>query len=71
MTELEFFTHPTIPDQCVAARHVFARAGQEIEMWIGVGANGRMEGSDDLVVRIGAKPNNFDELELMETLRAQ
>lgn len=68
---VEFFTHPTIPDQCVAARHVFARAAQDIEVWIGVGANGRMEGSDDLVARIGAKPDNFDELELMEALPSQ
>lgn len=71
MVEVEFFTHPTIPEQCVAARHVFARASQDIEVWIGVGANGRMEGSDDLVARIAAKPDNLDELKLMEALRSQ
>jgi len=68
LTEVEFFTHPTIPGQCAATRHVFARAGQRIEVWIGVGANGRMEGRDELLARIGAKPDNFDELELMEAL---
>ena len=68
LAEVEFFTHPTIPGQCAAARHVFARASQHIDMWIGVGADGRMEGRDELVARIGAGPDNLDELELMEAL---
>lgn len=48
LAEVEFFTHPTIPEQCAAVRHVFARTGQHIEVWIGVGAKGRMDGRDDL-----------------------
>lgn len=71
LAEVEFFTHPTIPDQCAAVRHVFVRASQHIEVWIGVGADGRMEGRDDLVARIGAKPDNLDELELMEALQGR
>ena len=63
--------HSTIPDQCVAEPHLFVRESEEIEVWIGVGANGRLEGSDDLVALVDVKPDNLDELELMETLRPQ
>jgi hypothetical protein len=71
LTKVEFFTHPTIPEQCAAVRHVFARASQHIELWIGVGAHGRMEGRDDLLALIGMKPDNRDELELMEVLKGR
>lgn len=66
---VELFTHWTIPDQCAAVRHHFTRNGKEIELWIGVGGNGRIEGKDDLIARVGEKPNNAQELQLLKVLR--
>lgn len=70
LAEVEFFTHPIISDQCVAARHLFVRANQEIEVWIGVGTNGRMGAGDDLLALVGGRPVNLDELESIEALRS-
>lgn len=69
LDEVEFYTHWTIPDQCAAARHRLTRNGQEIELWIGVGGDGRIEGRDDLIARVGAKPDNVRELQLLKVLR--
>jgi hypothetical protein len=68
LAEVSFFMHRTIPERCAAVRHVLVVDSRQIEVWIGVGENGRIEGRDELLARIGAKPDNFDELELREAL---
>lgn len=70
LVEVELFTHPRVPERCVAVRHVFVRADQKIEVWIGVGARGRMEANDELLALIDRKPDNLDELTLMKTILA-
>ncbi len=68
---VELFRDSLSSNNVVAARHAFETQRGVSCLWVGVGTDGQMLESDDLLILLGREPTNRDELALLETIGAQ